>query len=128
VFVENFIEEGVSVVNRGALILRYKEPAVRWINDADPSPSSDPVTLESVNDERTVYLISDSAGDDSKSLERWLKRHYAELFEMELEGWYTDPNLWPKKLSYELFKLWFAPELHTVLIDLGDGAVFDDEA
>jgi hypothetical protein len=116
------------VVNRGALILRYKEPAIQWINDADPSPSPDRVTLESVNDEQTVYLINDSAGDDSKSLERWLKRHYAEIFEMELEGWYTDPDLWPKQLSYELFRQWFEAELHTVLIDLGDGAIFDDEA
>lgn len=47
---------------------------------------------------------------------------------MELEGWYTDPELWPKQLSYELFTQWFEPELHTVLIDLGDGGIFDDEA
>ncbi len=38
------------MVNRGALILRYKESAVRWINDADPDPSSHPVDLESVNE------------------------------------------------------------------------------
>jgi hypothetical protein len=107
----------MPVVNRGALILRYKEPAVRWINDADPSPSSHPVALESANEERNVYLISDSAGDDSQSLERWLKRHYAEIFEIELEGWYTDAALWPKQRSYELFRQWFEPELHTVLID-----------
>ena len=72
------------MVNRGALILKYKELAVRWINDADPTPSSSLVTLESVNEERNVYLISDSAGDDDKSFERWLKRHYAEIFEIEL--------------------------------------------
>jgi len=122
------VEEGDRVVNRGALILRYKEPAVRWINDADPSPSSDPVDLALVNEERTVYLINDSAGNDSDSLNRWLKRNYAHLFEIELEGWYTDPDLWPKQRSYELFRQWFEPELHTVLIDLGDTAIFDDEA
>jgi hypothetical protein len=116
------------VVNRGALILRYKEPAVRWIDDADPESSPSSVTLESVNEERTVYLIGDSAGEDSHSLERWLKRHYAEIFERELEGWYTDPDLWPKERSYRLFREWFEPELHTVLIDLGDGALVDDDA
>jgi hypothetical protein len=26
------------MVNRGAVILRHKEPAVRWINEADPKP------------------------------------------------------------------------------------------
>lgn len=100
----------MPVVNRGALILRYKEPAVRWINDADPNPSSHPVALESANEERNVYFISDRAGDDGGSLGRWLKRR-----------WYTDPDLWPKERSYELFIEWFEPELHTVLIELENG-------
>jgi hypothetical protein len=116
------------MVNRGALILRYKEPAVRWINEADPTPSGPPSTLETVNEERTVYLISDRAGDDSGTLERWLRRRYAELFEMELYGWYTDPELWPKQRTYRMFREWFEPELHTVLIDLGPGDIYDDEA
>jgi hypothetical protein len=118
---------GGAVVNRGALILRYKEPVVRWINEADPNPSGSPITLERVNEERTVYLISDSTGDDKRTFERWLRRHYAKLFEMELDDWYTDPALWPSERSYELFTQWFEPELHTVLIDLGQGAIYDDE-
>ena len=116
------------MVNRGALILRYREPAVRWINEADPNPSECPITLEQANEERTVYLISDSAGDDSRTFERWLRRHYASLFEMELNAWYTDPGLWPSERSYALFRRWFAPELHTVLVDLGQGAIYDAEA
>ncbi len=115
------------MVNRGALILRYKEPAVRWINEADPSPSDSPITLQQVNEERTVYLISDSAGEDERTWERWLRRHYAKLFEMELNDWYTVPALWPSKRSYELFRQWFDPDLHTVLTDLGQGAIYDDE-
>jgi len=87
------------VVNRGALILRYKEPAVRWINEADPNPSAPPIDLQSANEDRNVYLISDSAGDDRQSLDRWLKRHYVEIFEIELEDGYTDPNLWPKMIG-----------------------------
>jgi len=49
------------LINRSALLLRYKEPAVRWINDADPSPSENATTLDEVNKERTVYLIDDAA-------------------------------------------------------------------
>ena len=116
------------MVNRGALLLRYLEPAVQWINEADPNPTSQAVTLESVNEEGTVYLIIDRAGDDPASLERWLQRHYAEIFEIELEGWYSDPALWPTPRSYALFRCWFRPELHTVLMDLEEGALFDDEA
>ena len=81
----------------------------------------------SVNDERTVYLVGDNVGDDSKRLEGWLKQNYAALFEMELEGWYTDRDLWPRHRSYNMFKEWFGPELHTVLVDLGKGDIYDDE-
>ena len=101
---------------------------MRWINDADPSPSDNAATLDEVNEERTVYLIDDTAGDDPESLERWLKRNYADLFEMELEEWYTDPALWPQVRTYRLFREWFDPECHTVVIDTCPDDLIDDDA
>jgi hypothetical protein len=115
------------LINRAALLLRYREPAVRWINDADPTPSDGAVTLDDVNEERTVYLIDDAAAADPESLERWLKRNYAALFEMELEDWYTDTALWPQQRSYQLFHEWFDPECHTVIIDTSRDDLFDDD-
>jgi len=116
------------MLNRGALILRYKEPAVRWINECDDDDGSDEVSLQMVNEERTVYLIAEGAGVDGIHLEEWLTRNYGPLFEMELEGWYTDPELWPLNRTYNLFREWFVPEYHSALIDLGSGTIFDDEA
>lgn len=78
--------------------------------------------------ERTVHLISESAGDDDRTFERWLRRHYSLLFEMELNDWYTDPTLWPSERSYEFFRQWFEPELYTVLRDLAQGAIYDGVA
>ena len=45
------------MLNRAALILRYKQPFVDWINAADPSATSHALTLEEVNQEHTVYLV-----------------------------------------------------------------------
>jgi hypothetical protein len=101
---------------------------VRWINEADPTPSEHEVTLEHVNEERTAYLIDDTAGEDPPTFERWLRRNYVALFEMELEGWYTDPALWPQDRSYQLFREWFQPECHTVVIDIGSDEIVDDDA
>jgi len=92
------------LINRAALLLRYKEPAVRWIREADPYPSGIPETFE-----------------------RWLKRHYDHFFEMELEGWYTDPALWPPDRSYEMFREWFEPECHTVIVDTCSEEIVDDD-
>ena len=45
------------MLNRAALILRYKQPFVDWINAADPSPTSHTLSLAEVNQEHTVYLV-----------------------------------------------------------------------
>lgn len=63
-----------------ALILRYKQAFVDWINAADPSPTS-PVTLPEVNQEHTVYLVD---VEDEDRLATWLTHHHQEVFEQEL--------------------------------------------
>jgi hypothetical protein len=112
------------VINRAALILRYKQPFVDWINAADPSPASHLVTLDEVNSERTVYLIE---VEDEPELASWLKRHYSEIFDEELFGWYMDPKLWPEDRSLKRLKEWCRFELNTVVIDFGDSPIEQDE-
>jgi hypothetical protein len=115
------------VINRAAVILRYKGPAVAWINAADPCDRDSAITLEAANEERTVYLISDEDADTGTTLERWIRRNYRQLFESELEGWYTDPTLWPEDRSLNRFKEWFDVECHTVLVDTVGGVICDDD-
>lgn len=112
------------MLNRAALILRYKQPFVDWINAADPSPTTRNLTLAEVNMERTVYLVE---VEDEDELARWLARNYQQLFEEELMGWYTDPKLWPRDRSLKLLRQWCSFELHTVVIDTGASAIEDDE-
>jgi len=116
------------MINRAALLLKYKEPAIAWINETDPMQGGVKLTPEEVNSDLTVYLISDEAADSPKTLEKWLKANLDVLFEAELEGWYTDPALWPKDRNYSLFKKWFEVECHTVLHDTVGGLIFDDDA
>ena len=114
------------MINRAAIILRYKAPAIQWINDADPYEDDPGITAESVNRERTVYLISDEDAESDDSVADWNERNDANLFEMELEGWYNDPSLWPKDRSLGVFREWFDLECHTVLIDTVVGDIFDE--
>lgn len=112
------------MLNRAALILRYKQPFVDWINAVDPSPDSEAPTLSEVDDERTVYLVE---VEDEGELRRWLARNYEEVFEEELNGWYTDPALWPRERSLKMLEEWCSFELHTVVVDLGESAIGDDD-
>lgn len=111
------------MINRAAIIIKYKQPAVDWINKADPYNSPN-VTLEDANDESTVYLISQ---DDFDSLEQWLKLNFETLFCEELNGWYVDESLWPKKRTFSLFKKWFTVEANSVIHDTVDEPIFNEE-
>ncbi len=43
------------MINRSAVVLKYKDPFVRWINEADPHKDDPEITSESANDDKTVY-------------------------------------------------------------------------
>jgi hypothetical protein len=113
------------MLNRAALILRYKQPFVDWINAADPSPTSHRLTPAEVNQEHTVYLVE---AQDEAELSEWLASYHEGLFEEELKGWYTDPALWPQNRSLKLLQEWCSFELHTVVLDTGESSLEDDES
>jgi hypothetical protein len=113
----------MPVINRGAILLRYREPALRWINDADPYDSPD-LTSDDLRRDRTVYLVSDEDADGEAVAERWIQQNFAEIFERELEGWYTDPTLWPERRTLEMFRSWFDIEYHSMIVDTVGGAIY----
>ncbi len=116
------------MINRAAILLRYKEPAVKWVNEADPYDDDPGITIDSANDDRTVYLLKDKDADTPGSLGKWIKRNYKTLFESELEGWYTDESIWPGKRDLKLFSEWFDVECHTVIEDTVGLPIEDNES
>lgn len=115
------------MINRAAVILRYREPAARWVNEADPNADTADVTLGVVNNEATVYLVSDEDADGPDALDSWIELNYQQLFESELDSWYTDPELWPQDRTLELFRAWFEIDCHTTIVDTVGGEIYEDE-
>lgn len=111
------------MVNRAALLLRYKEPFVRWINASCPDANEPDISMEEANQDKIVYLIDE---EEAEYLEEWISLNHQALIESELEGWNTDESRWPKNRDLELFSQWFEVECHTVLIDAGTGPISDD--
>jgi hypothetical protein len=72
----------------------------------------------------SVYLVE---VEDEGELDDWLARHHEDLFEEELQGWYTDPALWPRDRSLRTLREWCSFELHTVVVDAGASPLEDDE-
>ena len=113
------------MVNRGAVILRYKAPFIQWINEVDPLEDSSKITMSNANQERTVYLVTDA---DAENVKDWICENHVSLFEDELYEWYTDEALWPKNRDYKTFNEWLEVECHSVVLDTVGGEIYDDES
>ena len=109
------------MLNRGALIVRPKQPYLDWAAALDESG-----VVPDVTGEQTVYLIP--SFEDDNEAERMLKKVYAEIFERELDGWHTDETAWPQKRTLAMFKKWFQIELHSMVEDVCGFQLIDDEA
>ena len=111
-------------INRSVVILKPKKPFLDWLHqgpDAEPMELS----LEDLHRDCTVLLIPDF--DDETAALAYVHGRFRELFEVELGSWFTDPAMWPAKLSLELFKEWFDLELHSVVADLVDEELLLDD-
>jgi hypothetical protein len=56
-----------------------------------------------------------------------LRLVFAGVFENELYGWHTVESDWPQNRTLETFRQWFRIEFHTIVEDLVDGPLLDDE-
>ncbi len=110
------------MLNRVALIVRYRAPFVAWVNEVDEDGME--LNLEDANDDNQVYLLDP---EDADAVEEWLDLNHELLFENELEAWCEDEALWPDSLDRDTFDQWFAVEVHSVIYDVGSGPIFDDE-
>ena len=115
--------KGKAMLNRSAIILKYKPPFIDWINSVDPG-GSEPLDAEEANNDATVYLID---VEDEDECEDWLRLNWRPLFEEELEGWYADESLWPEALNYELFRAWITVDFHAMVVDTSDSPLEDDD-
>ena len=70
--------EYLTMLNRDLLIVRYKQPFVHWIHEADPHPDGRLMTLKEINDGSPTYIVHEYASED---LENWLRECYLPLFE-----------------------------------------------
>jgi len=103
----------MDYIDRCLIILRPKEPFLVWLKSL-PDPVD--YTLEDLRSDAKAVLIPDFDGDEE--LDDFLSTHAVELFEAELEDWWTEKALWPKDRDEKLFQQWFDIEFHSTVADL----------
>jgi hypothetical protein len=114
----------MKLVNRCVLIIRPRQPYLDWaksVGDGDPEGLLGPVVADT-----TAFLAPD-VDDPDRDPERILRQLHRQIFEHELEAWWTDENDWPTPRDLRQFKSWFEVEIHTVVADLGDEPLETEE-
>lgn len=108
------------MLNRSLIIVRPKQPFLDWATSLDNS-GLDP----ELEGNETAYLIPEF--DDEREAQRILQRMYEEVFQRMLSSWNTQESCWPKPRTLALFHEWFDIQHHSIVEDLGDDALEDDE-
>ena len=110
------------MLNRSAVIVRPKKPFCDWLRAVDYEDAPE-VALDEMGP--TLYLVPDY--EDPADAEKILRKVCDEIFCRELEGWYTDEDVWPKDRSLKVFKQWFDVQHYEVVEDVGRGPIENDE-
>jgi hypothetical protein len=115
-------EWSAVMINRCVVIVRAREPFLQWLKSL-PDPSD--VSLEQANRDNTVYLLPEYGFDDEQ--EELIEQFFDIIFEEQLEGWWTDKSDWPSNRDLATFKKWFDVEFHSVVFDLVDAPIEDED-
>ncbi len=118
-FCEGHSMSEFPTINRIAITLSPTEACLDWINSCGDRE----MTLAEIQREPTVFLLPEGRAEPDSLIRRYFKA----LLEEELNGWYTDPRMWPRDLSFETFKRFFTIQVSAMVFDLGSGQIVREE-
>lgn len=114
------------MLNRSAITIKAKQPFLDWLKGL-PDPVDPSMTLEDLNEDRTIYLTPERVdGYDDEPYAHLLPLTFEYIFETRLEAWWRDRKDWPafEKMG-DLFEDWFDVELHSMVLDANDEPIKD---
>ena len=110
-------------LNRSAIVLRPKPSFLEWLHAADQQSVG--LTLVDLGREPTIYLVA--ACGDAEDEEACLQALVSTIFEDQLDGWWRDRAVWPTPRSPAVFRRWFDYQFHSMLVDLSDAPLIEEE-
>jgi hypothetical protein len=105
----------LNMLNRSIAVIKPKQPFLVWIHSI-PDLKLDDLTLEEIRSgDSTAFLLPEC--DTLEEAQAYVDKIHKTIFQVELEGWWTDPADWPQKMTIKMFHEWFDIELNSMLID-----------
>jgi hypothetical protein len=109
----------MELVNRVALIVRPKRRFAEWVNSLDMEEDEPSFDLDSERNNPTTYLVA-AIGLEVPDLSELVDMYGVDIFETELEGWWTDEARWPVNRNPHVFRDWFDVALSSLAWDMDD--------
>jgi len=111
----------LRLINRMAIMVKPRKQFWDWVNSTDPSFPIEKREMDEHFEQSNVYL-GPEFGDDHE-VERYLEQIYEDIFEDQLNGWWTDESGWPQNRTYQMFREWFEVTYSSMVIDLAPGQI-----
>jgi len=112
----------MKLLDRSALIVRPREPYLRWAASLDAVAANAASELAS---NTSVYLVDEDREGAAETPP--IEDHFAEIFVSELAAWSTDESQWPKKRDLAMFLKWFDVTGLSMVFDLGRDEIEGEE-
>ena len=90
----------ICTINRSVLIVRPKQPYIDWANSMDDGGPL--ANLKSMRKSPNTFLVDEIFYIDDLSL--IINEYWETLFEIQLNNWMRDPDVWPEELTREMFE------------------------
>lgn len=124
------IERPRFQLNRGLVIIRYKQPYVDWVKIAGDAPME--ISLQQANDDGDSFLLPTYESqidpvDGTEDAIKWVEKRWRMFFEHILESWILDETEWPQKRSLKMFREWFDIEYKSIVWDMGTEPLIVEE-
>jgi hypothetical protein len=113
------------MINRAAVTVLAKQPFIDWINSTKINPDDLTFTIAMVNDEPQIFLVK--SYEDLRQQKKYITKIKPILFEVMLSGYYTDESAWPEERSAKAFDKWFDLISHSMILDVEDHAIEQEE-
>lgn len=104
----------MKLLNRAVLLVRYREPFLRWAASLDEDA---PIHAEGLETHVSVYLVPEDPSGEHETPP--LRQFFAAIFEHELESWWQDPEDWPPRRDFDMFNEWFTVTGDSLVLDFG---------
>ncbi|MEY2921463.1 MAG: hypothetical protein RL108_72 [Bacteroidota bacterium] len=105
------------VTNRCAVRIEPNKLFIDWLKYI----TDDDVYLKLESLPATTFLIKDV--EEEPKFDKWLKNNYSSIFEIKLNSYCIEPELWPQDRSFRVFKLWFNIGFSDMILNLEKGPI-----